>query len=71
MTGRYLPEHGVEQMQGQTHDVVETAADSLYAYTAYPFLNTVGSGLVEGAETVNVCVNLEVGEMSEIHFCRG
>lgn len=41
-------------MDGEAHDVVETAVDSLDSGCADPFLNTVGPGFVERLVTVYV-----------------
>ena len=50
----------VDGVDGETHYVVEAAFDAFYAYGAYPFLDAVGAGFIEGAECGDVCFNFGV-----------
>ena len=57
-----------EGAQGEAHDVVIVAADGLYADLPYPFLDAVGTGLVERLVTLHVIDYLVGHEFAELHF---
>ena len=56
----------VESLGRKAHHVVERAVQSGDANVADPFLDSVGSGLVERLEVVDVVVYLTVGQILEI-----
>ena len=56
---------GVESLHGQPHNIVERPLDTLDSHIPYPLLNAVCTGLVVGAEVVDVVVNLLVAYLAE------
>lgn len=60
-------EEGVEALHGEAHDVEETAAQLLDGDEAYPLLDAIGAGLVEGKVVVYVEADFVFGEGGKLH----
>ena len=60
-----FPQFFVDSLDGEAHDVVVGAADAGDADVAYPFLNAVGAGFVEGLILTDIVGYLFIGEFLE------
>ena len=56
---------GVDALYGQAHDIVIAAVKTCDTNIAYPLLNAVGAGLVEGAIMLDIMLYLGIAELLE------
>ncbi len=58
-------------MYGESHHIVIAAVDFFHGYASDPFLDSVGTRLVEWHEIVDVIAGFFRRDLSESHFCHG
>ena len=55
----------IDEMDGETHDIEVRTFHLRAGYIAYPFLNTISTGLVKRSVFLYIVTNLFVGKVSE------
>ncbi len=60
----------IDTLYGEPHHIVVTAVETRHADVAYPFLDAIGTSLVEGLVMADVVTDLLVAERLESHVGR-